>query len=192
MKNYILKTGFLLFIGLLITSFTSFKDEKKVIDTSKSTLEWLGTKVTGKHNGTIKLKSGYFNFQDKKLVGGEFVVDMKTIVCNDLQGEYKAKLEAHLSSDDFFGVANFAESTFKITRLGVIAPNKYKVTGDLTIKGKTFENSFVLEFEGNKAQGTLVVDRTKYGIKYGSGSFFDNLGDKAISDNFELKISLVF
>ena len=192
MKNHIMKISFLLFIGLLISSFTSLKVEKKAVDTSKSTIEWLGTKVTGKHNGTIKLKSGFLNFQDKKLVGGEFVVDMTTIVCTDLQGEYKGKLEKHLYSDDFFGVSTFPEANFKTTKVTTISLNKYKLTGDLTIKGKTLEHSFTLDFEKNKATGTIVIDRSKYDIRYGSGSFFDNLGDKTIHDNFELKVMLVF
>lgn len=192
MKNKFIKMNFLLFVGLLIVSFTSLKVEKKVVDTSKSTIEWLGAKVTGKHNGTIKLKSGFLNFQDKKLVGGEFVVDMTTIICTDLQGEYKGKLEKHLSSDDFFGVATFPEANFKTTKVAAISPNKYKLTGDLTIKGKTLEHSFTLDFEKNQATGTIVIDRSKYDIRYGSGSFFDNLGDKTIHDNFELKVLLVF
>lgn len=192
MKNNLLKTGLLLFIGLLIVSFTSLKVVKKNVDTSKSSIEWLGTKVTGKHKGTIKLKSGSFNFEAKKLVGGEFVVDMTTIVCTDLQGEYKGKLENHLNSDDFFGVASFPEAHFKITKIAPISPNKYNVTGDLTIKGTSLEHTFTLDFDNNKANGTIVIDRSKFDIRYGSGSFFDNLGDKTIHDNFELKVALVF
>ena len=192
MKNNLFKMGLLLFIGLLIVSFTTLKVEKKVVDTSKSTILWLATKVTGKHHGTINLKSGNFLFDENKLVGGEFVVDMTTIVCLDLQGQNKAKLESHLNSEDFFSVVNFSESNFKITSSKVVAPNKYIVTGDLTIKGKTLQNSFEIEFEGNTANCTIVIDRSKFDIKYGSGSFFDNLGDKTIHDNFELKVALVF
>lgn len=192
MKNYILKTSLILFVGLLIASFTSLKVEKKAVDTSKSTIEWLGTKVTGKHNGTIKLKSGSLHFEHKKLVGGEFVVDMATIICTDLQGDSKGKLERHLKSDDFFGVATFPEAHFKTTKVTAVSPNKYLLTGNLTIKGKTLEHSFTLDFENNKANGTIIIDRSKFDIKYGSGSFFDNLGDKAIHDNFELKVMLIF
>lgn len=192
MKNYQLIPAVILFISVVFTSFTTLKVEKKVVDTAKSRVEWLGTKVTGKHMGTIQLKSGTLLFSKKKPVGGDFVVDMTSIVCEDLNGDSKGKLERHLSSDDFFGVANFPESTFKITKVTEIAKNKFKVSGNLTIKGITLENSVDLVFTDNTATGTLIVDRTKYGIRYGSGSFFDNLGDKAIHDNFELKISLAF
>ncbi|MBS3992404.1 MAG: YceI family protein [Bacteroidetes bacterium] len=192
MKNYIKNSILLLFISFLALAFTTVNPEKKDVDVKSSTIEWLGTKVTGKHNGTINLKSGHFLFKDNKLAGGHFIVDMNTIVCLDLKGEYKSKLEKHLSSDDFFGVATFPEATFKITKIGLVTKTKYKVTGDLTIKGKTLENSFNLEFVDNKATGTIVIDRSKYDVKYGSGSFFDNLGDKTIADDFELKVSLVF
>jgi polyisoprenoid-binding protein YceI len=117
---------------------------------------------------------------------------MTTILCTDLQGEYKGKLEKHLNSDDFFGVATYSEANFKITKIASVSPNKYKLTGDLTIKGKTLEHSFTLDFDNNKASGTIVIDRSKFDIRYGSGSFFDNLGDKTIHDNFELKVELVF
>ncbi len=192
MKNLFLKSFLLLSISLLTTSFGVNQAKKKEVDVTKSRIEWHGAKVTGKHFGTIQLKSGSFLFDKNKPVGGDFVVNMNTIVCDDLKGDSKGKLEKHLNSDDFFGVANFAESTFKITKITEIAKNKYKATGNLTIKGITAENSFDLDFTDNTANGTFVIDRTKYGIRYGSGSFFDNLGDKAIHNNFELKISLVF
>lgn len=192
MKNYVIKSGLLLLIGFLFTSFTIIKIDKKEVDVSKSSLEWVGSKVTSKHNGTINLKSGFFNFEGKKLIGGSFVIDMSSIVCTDLQGQSKSKLEGHLKSDDFFGVANFSESHFKITKIGAYSDSKYKVTGELTIKGITHINSFDITFNDNTATGTVVVDRTMYDIKYGSGSFFDNLGDKTISDNFELQFNLVF
>lgn len=192
MKNYVLKTVLLLFIGFLIASFGVIQVNKKEVDIVKSRLEWHASKVTGKHFGTIQLKSANLLFDKKKPVGGDFVVDMNTIVCDDLKGESKGKLERHLNSDDFFGVATYAESAFKITKITEISKNMYKVSGKLSIKGISLENSFVMNFTENNAQGTLIIDRTKYDIKYGSGSFFDNLGDKAIHDNFEIKIILVF
>ncbi len=192
MKQLMKKTAIVLFVGLLMVSFTIIQTEKKIVNVSKSTIEWTGKKVTGKHHGTINLKSGYFLYKDKKLVGGEFVIDMNTILNTDLKGDNKAKLEKHLNSDDFFGVATYSESSFKISKVVAISANKYTITGDLSIKGKTFEQTFEMSFEKDSAQGTVVIDRTKYDIKYRSGSFFDNLGDKAISNNFELNVNLVF
>jgi polyisoprenoid-binding protein YceI len=194
MKKIFLKSFVALIISLVLVSFTFNKVEKKIVDTSKSSIEWYAAKITGKHNGSINLKSGSFLFEENKLVGGEFVVDMTTIVCKDLVDkiELKKRLEYDLFSDNFFSVEKYPESSFKITSIGILAPNKYKITGDLTIRGITVENSCVLLFGDNKAQGTLVVDRTKYGMTLRSGSVFENLGNKVIYDEFELKLSLVY
>lgn len=194
MKRIFLKSTVAVTTCLLLISFTFNKVEKKLVDTSKSSIEWFAAKITGKHNGTINLKSGSLLFEENKLVGGEFVVDMTTIVCVDLKDkiELKKRFETDLNSDNFFSVKNFPESSFKITSINTIAPNKYKVTGDLTIRGITLENSCILQFENNKAQGSLVVDRTKYGMTLRSGSFFENLGNRVVYDEFEIKLSLVF
>ena len=194
MKRIFLKSTVAVTTCLLLISFTFNKVEKKSVDASKSSIEWFAAKITGKHNGTINLKSGSLLFEENKLVGGEFVVDMTTIVCVDLKDkiELKKRFETDLNSDNFFSVKNFPESSFKITSIGTIAPNKYKVTGDLTIRGVTLENSCILQFENNKAQGSLVVDRTKYGMTLRSGSVFENLGNRVVYDEFEIKLSLVF
>ena len=110
----------------------------------------------------------------------------------DLDGKSKANLDGHLKSDDFFGVEKFPTATLVIKSLGEKGNGVYAVTADLTIKGKTESIKFDLTVGKNTAETSLKVDRTKYGIQYGSGSFFDNLGDKTISDEFELKVKLVF
>lgn len=195
MKKHIFNSVIILIICTILVSFTSYNlIEKKVIDTSKSKIEWFGAKITGKHNGTINLKSGIFLFEDKKLIGGEFVVDMNTIVCLDLNDkiELKKRLEADLNSDNFFNVSKYPESKYKITSIGILAPNKYKITGDLTIRGITLSNSCEIVFEDNKAFGSIIIDRTKYNMTLRSGSVFDNLGNKLIYDEFELKFEFIF
>ncbi len=165
------------------------------VDTDKSTVEWIGKKVTGQHNGTVNLKSGSFDFTDGSLTGGTFTIDMATLVSTDLSGEYKGKLEGHLKSDDFFGVATYPTATFVIKKAVPQGPGKYKVIGDITIKGKTQEIQFpaaLVEKDG-MVSGTadLTIDRSKYDIRYGSGSFFDDLGDKTIYDDFQLSVKIV-
>lgn len=179
---------------LLLVSFTLSKVEKKVINTSKSKIEWYGEKITGKHNGTINIKSGFFLFEENKLVGGEFVVDTNTILCIDLfdKIELKKRLENHLKSTDFFNVEKYPESTFKITSIGTISPTKYKITGDLTIRGITLPKSCEITFDKNKAYGSLIVDRTKYGMTLRSGSVFENLGNKIVYDDFQIKFEFVY
>ena len=124
-------------------------------------------------------------FDEGKLTGGEFEVDMTSLISTDLEGEYKGKLEGHLKSDDFFGVENHPSSTLVFT-------NSYEVKGDLTIKGITKPVTFDVSVYGSKATATLKVDRAQYNVKYGSGSFFDDLGDKTIYDEFDLVVDLEF
>lgn len=165
------------------------------VDTEASSVAWLGKKVTGEHNGVVNLKEGSFTFEDGALTGGTFTVDMKSIVDSDLSGEWKEKLEGHLKSDDFFGVEKFPTASFTITKAVPQGPGKYKVIGNITIKGKTEEIQFPadLEEKDGKVVGTasLTIDRSKFDVRYGSGSFFDDLGDKTIYDNFDLTVTIV-
>jgi polyisoprenoid-binding protein YceI len=117
---------------------------------------------------------------------------MTSIVTTDLTGEYKDKLEGHLKSDDFFGVEKFNTATLVITKVKAIGKNTYNASANLTIKGKTNPVTFDISIVGNKANVTLKVDRTKYDIRYGSASFFDNLQDKAINNEFDLIVNLEF
>lgn len=166
------------------------------VDLTSSTIVWKGYKVTGEHTGYVKLKSGTLDYSGGKLNGGEFVIDMTSIKCTDLEGEYAGKLEGHLKSDDFFGIATYPTAKYVITKaIPTDTKGNYKIVGNLTIKGTTKEvkfNANVTE-SGNtvKATGNLKIDRSEYNIKYGSGSFFDGLGDKTIYDEFDLAISLV-
>ena len=155
-------------------------------------MTWKGYKVTGSHYGTVDIESGYLNFNEGNLTGGEFVVDMTTIVSNDLTGEYKGKLEGHLKSDDFFGIEKHPTAKLVFTKVKSTGKNSYQVTGDLTIKGKTAPVTFDLSVYGNKATANVKIDRTVYDIRYGSTSFFDDLQDKAIYDEFDLVSDLEF
>lgn len=163
---------------------------KKTINVKESSITWTGKKVLGQHTGTIALKSGELIMTDDQLTGGSFVVDMTTINVTDLEsGKGKEKLEGHLNSADFFDTSKFTEATFtftKVTKNG----GTYNVKGDLTIKGHTESIDIIMTLEKDTATTNLDVDRTKYGVRYGSSSFFDNLKDNAISDTFELAVIL--
>lgn len=166
------------------------------VDKTKSKVTWVGKKVTGEHTGTIGIADGNLTSDGKAILGGSFTMDMTTISCTDLtDADYNAKLVGHLKADDFFGVAKFPKSTFTITKVTSTGGANYKVTGKLTIKGITQEIEFPATITIAGAQVTakakIVVDRTKFDIKYGSASFFDSLGDKAISNDFELNVDLV-
>lgn len=165
------------------------------LDVQQSQIEWVGKKVTGQHNGVVSLKSGQVTLDGQKITGGDFKVDMTSIKVLDIaDAEKNQKLTNHLNSDDFFATANHPESTFKITSIKDLGNNKAEISGDLTIKGITKPATFPAElnFQSDKiqAKGTLKLDRTQYNIRYGSGKFFEGLGDKLIYDEFELKLNL--
>ncbi|WP_394751211.1 YceI family protein [Spongiimicrobium salis] len=192
MKKNVVSIVFALVFGLAATASTPKHEDTKKVKASESTVTWKGYKVTGSHTGTIDLKEGSLTFDNGKLTGGEFVVDMTSLASTDLSGEYKGKLEGHLKSDDFFGVANHPTSRLVFTKVKANGKNSYEVSGNLTIKGTTKALTFDVSVYGSKATATLKVDRALYDIRYGSGSFFDNLGDKTIYDEFDLVVDLVF
>lgn len=162
------------------------------IDIAASSIAWVGEKVTGSHEGMISLKSGHLKFKDHKLVGGHIVMDMNSITCTDLKGGGAKKLVGHLNSADFFDVENFATAELNVTKVEAgAAANQNLITADLTIKGITKPISFEATTEEGMAIANISIDRTAYDIKYGSGTFFDNLGDKTISDEFKLSVKLV-
>ncbi len=186
----------LLIATLAFSSISAFaaaaKTEKVEIDPATSKIVWTGKKVTGQHTGEVKLANGHLNFDKNALTGGEFETDMTTITNTDLSDkEMLGKLLGHLSSPDFFDVAN--HKTAKVVIKSVKkekAADTYKVTGDLTIKGKTAPVTFDAVATKEKATAKVVFDRTKYDIKYGSGKFFQGLGDKMINDDVELDVIL--
>jgi len=191
MKN-VKSIAFALFVAL--TSLTATAQEKK-INTSKSSIAWVGKKVTGQHTGTVNFKEGSLTWKDGKVVAGNFTVDMTSIAVTDLKaGEGKEKLEGHLKATDFFGTDKFptAKIVFKTVKLKANSKSVYDVTADLTIKNITKPVTFELTAGQTVATTSFNVDRTKYGIEYNSGSIFSGLGDKTINDEFELAVTLQY
>jgi len=170
------------------------------VDPAKSTFNWTGKKVSGEHTGTIKIAKGDLAVENNKLVGGNFDVDMNSIVCTDLtDASYNAKFIGHMKSEDFFNIEKYPVSTFKITKVEPIAGAKagtpnYTITGDLTIKGITKPVTFpaTVKVMGNKADAVakFEVDRTQWDIKYGTG-LVGTAADKVIYDNFVVDLKLV-
>jgi polyisoprenoid-binding protein YceI len=164
------------------------------IDENNSNVHWVGQKISGEHTGVVSIKNGTVSIKGGKIVASEIVIDMNTIADTDLSGEWKEKLEGYLKSDDFFAVEKYPVSIFKIKSVKE-SDGKNIVEGDLTIKGVTHPISFPVEvnINGNvfKASATVKVDRTLWNIKYGSGKFFTDLGDKMIKDEFVIKFNVV-
>jgi polyisoprenoid-binding protein YceI len=182
---------------ILVTAFAfTGKNDEYTVNTDQSKLTWVGRKVTGEHTGNISIADGKLVADGKTLKAGSFKIDMASITNQDIEDEsYRQKLLGHLKSDDFFSTDKHAQSTFVITKVTPGAGNQYQIKGNLTIKGITKEIEFPATVQVDEkqviAKAKVVVDRTQYDIKYGSGSFFDNLGDKAIDNNFELNVNLV-
>jgi polyisoprenoid-binding protein YceI len=184
----------LLALVVVSTAFVApFKPVTYKVDVEKSSLTWVGKKLTGSHNGSIALQSGNLIFDGKKLNGGNFVINMATIKDADKSD----RLEGHLKADDFFGVDKFATSTFTVKKVTPAAANTVTVAGDLTIKGVTNPITFPATLTWNSdgsvtaTADKITVDRTKYGIKFRSKGMFPDVGDKMIYDEFELGIKLV-
>ena len=166
------------------------------VDTKASTIDWTGKKVTGSHTGKISFESGAITTNGKALTGGTVAVAMKTMTVEDIKdAETSGKFLGHMHSPDFFDTEKHPKAIFKITGVKKTGPTTYDVTGDLTVKATTLPQTVpvTVTMAGTMltAKGVLKIDRTKYDIKYGSGSFFSDLGDKMINDDFELNLNLV-
>lgn len=160
------------------------------IDTEASEIEWLGKKVAGEHFGTIAIQDGSFTAENGVIVSGNAVIDMTTITVTDIEdAEKNASLVGHLSTEDFFNVAEYPSATL------IFSAEGDALVGDLTIKGISKPVSFTAELNEVEGQtvavGTITIDRTEYDIRYGSGKFFEDLGDKTINDEFKLSFTIV-
>ncbi|RPE00054.1 YceI family protein [Aureibaculum marinum] len=212
MKNQIFKVAAILFIGLAMVSCKDAKNKteaseaQEVTETTKeavnysanvddSKLIWKGSKLTGTHDGTIKISEGNFSVEDGKLVGGNFIIDMNSIVVLDIEdADNNAKLLSHLKSGDFFDVENYGSSAFTITEV-VEKDGKNMISGNLTVKGikKNIQFPATVSIDGDSVtlkSEPFTIDRTEWDIKYKSGKFADLAKDKLIDDNIELQVEV--
>ena len=161
------------------------------IETAQSQITWTGREVsTSYHYGTLDFVSGNFEISNGEIVNGEFIVDMTSINNQDMEGDSKARLEGHLKSDDFFSVESYPTAAISINSSELISDGKWNVSADLSIKGFTHPVNFEMISSEDGWSANLVFDRSKYDVRFRSGSFFENLGDKLIYDDIELSINL--
>ncbi|SDS72479.1 Polyisoprenoid-binding protein YceI [Mucilaginibacter mallensis] len=166
------------------------KTQKFEIVSTQSNIDWVGKKVTGAHNGTIAVKEGEIVLNDGKLTGGKFIIDTGSIKILDVTDPAtNAQFAGHLASDDFFSIEKYPEAILEITSV-----SGNHVEGNLTIKGITHPVGFDAAINVNSdvltATGKLLIDRTKYEMKFRSGNFFKDLGDTLIYNDFELNVSV--
>ena len=180
----------LLFTSILslLTVFTFADNPISIrVNAESSTVNWTGSKVTYQHTGTVDIQKGVLIFEGENLVGGEIAIDMNTISNTSIEKETKRNyLESHLKNEDFFHVDKYSYSYIKINSAEKNSDGTYVVNADLTIKGITNQIKFVAEvkLKGDVflATASIKIDRTKWDVRYGSGSFFEDLGDKMILD----------
>ena len=172
-----------------MTAFNPIKDDIYTVDVERSTIEWSAKKVGGGHTGTVKIADGNLIYTGKALKSGSFQMNMSSITSDN------ARVTNHLKSDDFFSTEKNPMSKFEITKVTSAGADRVNITGNLSIKGFTHPVTFPATVKQQK--GVLVavasgirVDRTKYDIKFRSKTFFGDIGDKAIDDEFELSINL--
>lgn len=193
-KVFVLIGAFILSASVAFASAGKDGQSELKVDTQKSKVYWTGKKVTGEHTGYLKINNGTVVVENGTPQSAQVKMDMTSIECTDLEGEWKDKLIDHLKSDDFFSVEQNPVATFDAKSFKKSGAT-HTVTGDLTIKGITHEISFPVDVKLEDgtltANGTAKIDRTKWNVRYGSGKFFDGLGDKMIYDDFEIKFELV-
>ena len=182
-------------LALAFTTITSIAQENYKVNTEISSVEWIGRKVTGQHSGVIELKNGSYVFENNLISKGEFMINMQSIKINDIEDKgQNEKLRNHIISPDFFAVKNHPTGKLTVIKSEKHEADKLKVFADLEIKGisKHIEFDVTLLKDSAKmvAVGEVDINRTEYDIRYGSGSFFDNLGDKVIKDFFKIKFKV--
>lgn len=218
MKN-ITKLSWLFLLGLLVVACKPSGDKAETSEAGEaaetsgvtysvmpegSMVMWIGSGVGKQHNGTVNVSKGAVSMEDGKLTGGKFMLDMTSIVVLDLEGDRKGYLESHLkglgddNANDFFNTKSFPSSSFEITKATQLLNDEnanYIINGNLTIKDMTKQISFKAQVNDNDGMITVTtpqftIDRTEWGIKFRSDTFFDDLKDKAISNDIGLQINL--
>ena len=166
------------------------------IDKTESHISWLGKKVTGSHHGTIDITEGVLMMDDGELAAGEIIVDTRSIKILDITDpDTNQQFAGHLASEDFFASGDYPTAILVISKVSKHVNMNYHIAADLTIRGITKPIEFDAEV-GNmntdtlKASGRLVIDRTRYNMKFRSGHFFKELGDALIYDDFALNVQL--
>lgn len=187
---------FTVLVAILLGTATIVSAQSFSVNKDQSKVRWNGKKVSGEHYGTIEFSSGMLQVNNGQVASGSFEINMNSIVCEDITNPgTNAKLVGHLKSDDFFSADKFPVSRMEIKSVKKTSGNEFEYTGNLTIKGithpVTFTASTTVEGKTLKASGKIVIDRTKYDIRFRSGSFFQNLGDNMIYDDFTLDFTMV-
>lgn len=194
MKKFI--TSIFALALIATTSFAHSDKGRLTVNEKNSTFNWTGSKITGdKHSGTLTVKSGSISVDKGNIVSANIAIDMLSMTCtDDMHQRAKIKFIGHLESPDFFNTAEHSTAYFVLSSFDKGKDGNYIVKGKLTIKGITNDISFpakaAVSDSGVSLDADVVFDRSKYDIQYGSGSFFEGLGDNLINDNVMVKLHI--
>ncbi len=174
------------------TEAKKVEGQSVALNQEKSIVKWIGTKLKGRHNGTINISSGNLIINEGKIVGGKFTIEMATLVSEDLKGDLdsKGKLEGHLKSEDFFDVTKFPQATFELSSVVENADGTSTITGNLTMKGISKGISFPAKIKTDaskkpvSATANFNIDRKLWGIVY------PGKPDNLIRDEINLDLNL--
>lgn len=184
--------------ALFFSTIALAKEESLKVAPARSSVQWTGKKVVesaGVHTGKVAVKAGQVTLVDGKIKAGWIEMDMASITDEDLKDEtYNKKLVGHLRSPDFFDVEKHPTAKLTLDKDELVKAGEHKITGTLTIKGKSKPVSFVASEKdgkgGKSAVAEFTFDRTDFDVRYGSGKFFEKLGDKMIADEVKLAVDI--
>tara|TARA_B100000963_G_scaffold264187_1_gene232303 strand:- start:792 stop:1367 length:576 start_codon:yes stop_codon:yes gene_type:complete len=181
------------FITITLFICNNVSAQEMTLDTKSSSIKWTGKEITTKsHYGSLKFKEGLLNIKNDNITNGKFIVDMNSIDCQDLSGSSKSNLEGHLKSDDFFSVNKYPEAVLTIQNTKEKTNGVISAEGQILVKGIVQPVTFDISIEGKNGSAKLILDRSKHNVRFRSGSFFQNLGDKLIYDDIEIEAQLTF
>ncbi|CAN5576826.1 YceI family protein [soil metagenome] len=152
-----------------------------------SKIEFVGSKVTGRHDGGFKAFSGTIDLVNGKAEESTVSVeiDMNSVFSDN------ADLTEHLKSPDFFDVAKFQKATFTSTKIvadTAKGANNFNVTGDLTLHGVTKSVTFPATININETEvavnADFAINRKEFAIVYAG------MADDLIRDDVALKLEL--
>lgn len=176
-------------------------DGDHAVDVATSLVEWVGRNVANRHFGSLRLASGVATVRGGCLHSVSCEADMRTITVGDLDGPMADVLRAHLASEDFFAVADHPVARFRATRVtprADVPPGlaNHDAEGVLEVRGVGHPVAFALVAAPTGAGGValqahLDIDRTRWGVAYGSGKLYEWLGGHLVNDGIGLQVRLV-
>jgi polyisoprenoid-binding protein YceI len=175
--------------------YNKYRVVMPTVDVGRSEIGWVGKSIDDAHRGKIQLDSAVVQVQDGTVRSILVVADMRRISVEDITDpEGNREFVDHITNADFFEVDKYAKARFVSTNVERVADGSYAVTGDLTIKGVTRPVSFTAKpsADGGSLQATLEIDRTAYGIVYGSKGQVGSEKDWFIHDAFTITVNLLY